>query len=136
MAEAFFLVGLGKKLVQAGGANAVYALKLPIGTFAITAKVEVTNKNSGITVVNGTLSPEGSGTIANKTTIDSCAVGMSGAADRDVLVLQAVVGTNSAATVFLRCAATAGSAEIAGGTITAIRLDDPNHLHITKANIQ
>lgn len=45
-----------------------------------------------------------------------------------------MVGTNSPAKVSLRCNAPFGSAEVSA--ITAVRLVDPNHLHITSAQVQ
>jgi hypothetical protein len=84
MTEAFFLDGQGKKEIQAGGPNATYLLPVPIGTFAVTAKIEIANRSSGMTAVSGTLSPGGA-IIGNKPTLDSSSVGMSGAADRDTI---------------------------------------------------
>jgi hypothetical protein len=136
MTEAFHLVGFGKKEIEANSGGAQWVLPIPVGTFAVTAKVEVFSKESGITNVATSLSPEGPGTIGGETRADSVSIGLNGAAERGVATLQAVVGTNSPAKVFLRCNATFGSAEVSSGRITAVRLVDPNHLHITSANVQ
>ena len=82
------------------------------------------------------MSSEGPGIITSETRPDSVNIGLNGVAERNVATLQAVVATNNPAKVFLRCGVTTGNTQISNGTITAIRLDDPNHLHITNQNVQ
>jgi hypothetical protein len=135
MSEAFHLFGQGKKSISVGE-FAQWVLSVPIGTFAVTAKVEILSQESGLTNVPASLSSEGQGIITSETRPDSVNIGLNGFAERNVATLQAVVATNSPAKVFLRCGVTTGNAQISNGTITAIRLDDPNHLHITNQNVQ
>jgi len=135
MSEAFHLFGQGEKSISVGE-FAQWVLSVPIGTFAVTAKVEILSQESGLTNVGVSLNPEGPGIITSETRPDSVNIGLRGVAVRHVATLQAVVATNSPAKVFVRCGISTGSAQISKGTITAIRLVDPNHLHIENQIVQ
>ena len=139
MSEAFYMQGTGTKSI--GGpsqpTNAEWAMPIPIGTFAVTATVEVQKLGSGPVVVFASLSPEGGPNgdiISSETRSDSIGVGMADAAERRVATLQAVVGTYQPAKVFLRCTAST-PARVGSATMIVHRLTDPNHLSITAVNV-
>jgi hypothetical protein len=132
---AFFAEGQGSKEIVAGGANAVYKQPLPIGTFAVIARIQARNRINGLTVVQGALSFQGGALIGPKTTNDLSTVLLK-PDEAETLVLHAVLATNASATVFLQCGVTTGRAEISAGRITTIQLKDPNALTITKPIIE
>jgi hypothetical protein len=132
---AFFAEGQGSKEIVAGGATAVYKQPLPIGTFAVIARIRARNRINGLTAVQGALSFQGGALIGPKTTNDLSTVVLK-QDEAETIVLHAVLATNAAATVFLQCGVTAGKAEISAGRITTIQLKDPNALTITKPTIE
>ena len=131
---AFFAAGQGSREVVPGGPSAVYTQNLPIGTFAVVARIRARNRINGLTVVQGAVSFQGSAIIGAKTENDLTTVVLQ-PDDAETLVLQAVVATNAPATVFLQCGATTGRAEISAGRITTVQLKDPNALTITRPPI-
>jgi hypothetical protein len=111
-------------------------MPIPIGTFAMSGKVEFNYLGSGTATVTTNMFTQGSAVINDKTLSDSVSVTLNGDGD-GVLGQVALLGTaatNQEATVLLQCRLTgAGTGEdvvISGGRITVYRLQDPDHLKI------
>ena len=138
MSEAFILQGLGNKKLPSQGTTADWVLQIPIGTYAIEARVDIVNRGSGIATANCLISILGPDVIADENVSDAGTLTLAGNAFGQ-LVLQGATATNQPAAVRLRCThpgGTTGDVEFNGARITAYRLQDPDHLSVQKVDVQ
>ena len=106
-----------------GNATASAALQLPIGTYAITAKVSARNNNGVTNTVECRLD--------GVTDFDISAATLTASVRNQTLSLQVVNIANNPRLIFLTCRNSNVEADttLRFMKITATRVQDPNHLH-------
>ena len=139
VSEAFFLHGQGQKNLPEQGPIAKWSMQIPIGTFAISAKVDIRNISSSTVDVKGFIETAGPALIPSETVGETGELTLQANA-RGQVVLQGTAATNQPATVTLTCQLLGGSSGgrvvVSGGKVTVNRLQDPDRLDIRKPQVQ